>query len=147
MTFPANVIGDINEGLPFKAGSFDLVWASHILEHIRDLVKLQCELARVMKLGGLLKIIVPYYLSPDAWGDPTHCRGFSRESFLSIYWLGFNPTEIEVKKLVKNPLKEGVDWIFAVLRRNGVAFRDIERNFRSKNYSKSAGVPWGLGRE
>jgi SAM-dependent methyltransferase len=147
LTPPANIIGDINEGLPFKAGSFDLVWASHILEHIPDLVKLQWDLARVIKPSGLLKMIVPHYLSPDAWGDPTHCRGFSRESFLAVYWLGFNPSEIEIRRLTKKPLKEGVDWIFAILRRNQVAFRDIDRSYKSRNYTKTAGVPWELGRE
>ena len=87
ITPPCSVRADIRKGLPFQSRSFNLVWASHVLEHVPDLRRLQKELARVIKTGGLLKAVVPYYLSPDAWGDPTHCRAFSEEAFMSVYWV------------------------------------------------------------
>lgn len=147
VTHPANVIGDLEDGLPFKSASFQLVWASHILEHIQDLRKLQSELARVIKPGGLLKAICPRYDSPDAWGDPTHCRGISEETFLPVYWAGFNLIQMETKHLQKNPLKDGVKWIFAALSRNKVPYSRVKSELGGHNYTKTAGVPWALGRE
>jgi len=140
ITPPANVLGDINEGLPFKAASFSLVWASHILEHIKELRMLQAELARVTEMGGNLKIIVPNYLSPDAWGDPTHCRAFSKESFQSCYWVGFNPVELEIKTMKKRPWMHGVDWIFATLRRNAIPYSQIRAEITGRHSVKTGGV-------
>lgn len=140
ISFPANVIGDINEGLPFKAASFVSVWASHILEHIQDLRALQMDLARIIIAGGELRIIVPDYQSPDAWGDPTHCRAFSKESFQSCYWVGFNPVELEVKTMKKKPWMHGVDWIFATLRRNGIPYSQVRSELSGRNMVKTGGV-------
>lgn len=45
--------------LPFREDIFEEVLASHVLEHIPDLVGVMHELHRVLKPGGLLKVIVP----------------------------------------------------------------------------------------
>ncbi len=45
--------------LPFRDNVFEEVFASHVLEHIPDLIGTMHELHRVLKSGGLLKIIVP----------------------------------------------------------------------------------------
>ena len=57
---------------PFREKTFDLIYAAHILEHIFHLKELKMELARVLKPGGMIYVISPDYLSPDAWGDDTH---------------------------------------------------------------------------
>lgn len=54
-------IGDIAKKLPFKDYSFDLIYASHVLEHVpwyqvQDSIN---ELYRVLKKGGILEIWVP----------------------------------------------------------------------------------------
>lgn len=75
--------------LNFKSDSFDLIYASHILEHIRYLQRLKAELYRILRPGGNLVTIVPHYLSDDAWGNPTHVRAFSIDSFrISQFWPG-----------------------------------------------------------
>jgi SAM-dependent methyltransferase len=76
--------------MPFENAEFDMVWASHIFEHIWYLGALKKELARIIKLGGQLTFIVPYYLFQDAWGDDTHCRAFSESSFAGCFWPGFD---------------------------------------------------------
>ena len=75
--------------MPFKDGTFDIIWASHIFEHIFYLGALKRELARICKPGGALTFIVPYYLFPDAWGDDTHVRAFSEAACAGFMWPGF----------------------------------------------------------
>ena len=45
--------------LPFRQGSFDVVVASDVLEHIEDDVEAVSEIARVLRLGGAAIISVP----------------------------------------------------------------------------------------
>lgn len=67
--------------LPFRAGSFDVVFASHLLEHVTDLNRMLEEVARVLKPGGLLQITVPWAGDLRAFQDPTHVRFFTLRSF------------------------------------------------------------------
>lgn len=58
----AGVIGhNLNEGIPFETGSFDVVYHSHVLEHLtreNGMFLLQ-ECFRVLKQGGILRVAVP----------------------------------------------------------------------------------------
>jgi SAM-dependent methyltransferase len=38
--------------IPFEDGSFDVVYSSNTLEHVRDLTRMHSEIARVLKPGG-----------------------------------------------------------------------------------------------
>ncbi len=58
-------LGDICE-LPFAGGSFDLVLATDIVEHVADDVAAIAELRRVLKPGGHLLLTVPTF--PLLWG-------------------------------------------------------------------------------
>lgn len=69
-------------GEPFPDGSVDAVLASHVLEHVTNLIPLMRELHRVLKPGGHLCIVVPYASSDDAVEDPTHVRYFTERSFM-----------------------------------------------------------------
>ncbi|MBI4448904.1 class I SAM-dependent methyltransferase [Candidatus Woesearchaeota archaeon] len=66
---------------PFKDGSFDEIVASHVLEHMADLAKVMQELCRISKKGGRIHAIVPYFSNPGSFGDPTHKRFFTYETF------------------------------------------------------------------
>ena len=52
---------DLNLGIPFAAESFDIVYHSHILEHLERpyAEHLLQECFRVLKPGGLLRVVVP----------------------------------------------------------------------------------------
>jgi len=50
---------DANERLPFADKSFDLVWCSEVIEHLRDPAFALSELRRVAKPGGLLVLTTP----------------------------------------------------------------------------------------
>lgn len=78
-----DVVHDLNRfPYPFKDDEFDEILAYSILEHVDDIVRTMEELHRILKPGGRVDIIVPHYNGPIAWGNPTHVRTFSYESFL-----------------------------------------------------------------
>lgn len=66
---------------PFKDSSFDVIYASHILEHILDQVACMSELYRILKPGGTAIVRVPHYSGRSAWCDPTHQRAYSYYQF------------------------------------------------------------------
>lgn len=66
--------------LPFADGSYDLVYASHVLEHIRDDAAALREIRRVLRPGGLAVLPVPIvadatveYPAPNPW-EAYHVR-------------------------------------------------------------------------
>jgi predicted SAM-dependent methyltransferase len=113
----ADICGNCEQGLPFKDSVFDNVLASHILEHVHDLQALKKELLRVMEPGGELMVIVPEYLSPDAWGDDTHCRAFSNQSFFGDFWPGFQIISLKSQKMMKTAINQEVTWLIAHIRK------------------------------
>jgi len=61
-SLPANIVAhDLVRGIPLPADSVDVVYHSHMLEHIdRDRVAaFQAEVLRVLKPGGVQRIVVP----------------------------------------------------------------------------------------
>ena len=52
---------DVNKGIPFADGSFDAVYHSHVLEHLKpdQGERLLKECFRVLAPGGVLRIVVP----------------------------------------------------------------------------------------
>jgi SAM-dependent methyltransferase len=66
---------------PFKDNTFDKIYASHIIEHIPDTVRVMEEIYRIAKPGAIVIIRVPHFSSRSAWVNPTHYRAFSIGSF------------------------------------------------------------------
>jgi len=52
---------DVTRGLPFADGSFDVVYASHLLEHLKraEAMRLLYDCRRVLRVGGIARIVVP----------------------------------------------------------------------------------------
>lgn len=65
----ATVMGDLQK-LPFTDGSFDLVYCSHVLEHVTDDHLAIRELRRVVKSDGAALIQVPI-TTETTFGDPS----------------------------------------------------------------------------
>ena len=87
---------DLRKRLPFEAGSFDAVYASHVLEHLhRPQAKaMLSECFRVLRSGGVLRIAVPdleriarLYLESigPALGGDTGARGRHEWLMLEMY--------------------------------------------------------------
>jgi hypothetical protein len=51
------------------------------LEHIADLVAFMNDAWRICVDGAWAEFVVPFYTSPGAWGDPTHRRAFTEQTF------------------------------------------------------------------
>jgi SAM-dependent methyltransferase len=52
------------EGLPFRAGSFDLVTANMVVEHLRDPLAALAEIRRVLSPGGRFVFHTPNWVNP-----------------------------------------------------------------------------------
>lgn len=52
---------DLRRGLPYEPDSFDAVYHSHVLEHLTpdDAAKMLAECKRVLRPGGVLRVVVP----------------------------------------------------------------------------------------
>ncbi len=84
--FP-DVVGNLNDGLPFETDTFDEINCQHCLEHIEhrygDFV--MNEINRVLKPGGIVRIEVPYAWDDIAYEAAGHCRQFVLNSFINYY--------------------------------------------------------------
>lgn len=58
---PETVLWDLRNGVPFADASFDVVYHSHLLEHIdrEEAPAFLRECLRVLKPGGILRVVVP----------------------------------------------------------------------------------------
>jgi predicted SAM-dependent methyltransferase len=74
------LIHDVRNPLPFPTDSADVIYSSHLLEHLyfEEAGKLVRECFRVLKAGGVLRVVVPdlgaivrEYLGKGRIGDPS----------------------------------------------------------------------------
>lgn len=80
-----DVVCNLNGGnWPLKDGEFDKVIASHIIEHVSDMVLFMKEIHRILKPGGELVVYTPHFSSVNSWTDPTHIRHLSARWYRSF---------------------------------------------------------------
>jgi SAM-dependent methyltransferase len=78
----ADIVHDLNVfPYPLRDGEFDEAVLDNCLEHLDNVIRVMEEVHRVVKPGGLVKVIVPYFRSTWAFIDPTHRHFFSIDSF------------------------------------------------------------------
>jgi len=66
--------------LPFEDGTFDAILCSHVLEHVDDDRSAMSELARVLRPGGWLLVLVPLDLNREqTYEDPSVVAPRDRE--------------------------------------------------------------------
>lgn len=117
------ICGDLNSGLPFTEGSFDVVVLADVLEHVLLGRGLLAEIRRVLRPGGLCLGSTPnaFYWSdrlklftgkdPATYSDPTHVRHFSRQSLESELSCFFY--RIEIVPYGHNPLARRLSTLCA----------------------------------
>ena len=69
---PDVMFGDIEEGIEFEDNSFDEILLDNVIEHLNDIPRVMREIHRLLKPGGICKIITPHFTSGSSWVDPTH---------------------------------------------------------------------------
>ena len=77
-----DIVRDLEKGLPFDDDSVDEIFASHILEHLNELNFVMEECYRVLKKGGIMRIIVPHFSTIEAARDPSHVRPITEQTFI-----------------------------------------------------------------
>lgn len=93
--------------LRIEKGSFELISAHDVLEHVAGLTMCMKNCLDLLALGGIMDVVVPYDLSYGAWQDPTHVRAFNERSWLYYtdwsWYLGWDEARFEVAKLKFEP--------------------------------------------
>ena len=67
--------------LPFETNTFDLVIANHVIEHLPYWFETMQELARVVKVGGVIEVWVPPISSDSSFSYRDHLNRIGQESF------------------------------------------------------------------
>ena len=78
-----DVIHDLEDlPYPFPDALFDRVILSHVMEHLNPKyhVEIVDELWRILKVGGVLALAMPYAGSEGHWQDPTHIKPWNRDT-------------------------------------------------------------------
>jgi glycosyltransferase involved in cell wall biosynthesis len=78
----ADIVTDLNDGIPLPDNSVGVLNASHILEHLHDKTKIMSEIHRVLAPGGWAFIEIPSTDGRGAFQDPTHVSYWNENSFL-----------------------------------------------------------------
>jgi glycosyltransferase involved in cell wall biosynthesis len=78
----ADMVYDLNDGIPLNDNSVGVLNASHIIEHLHDKTKIMAEIHRVLAPGGWAFIEVPSTDGRGAFQDPTHVSYWNENSFL-----------------------------------------------------------------
>jgi glycosyltransferase involved in cell wall biosynthesis len=77
----AEILCDLNDGIPLPDNSVGVLNASHILAQLKDPIKSMREIHRVLADGGWAMIQVPSTDGRGAWQDPTHVSYWNEHSF------------------------------------------------------------------
>ncbi len=75
-----SVVGNLEDPLPFADSSVDLVYASHSLEHVHELIPLMEEIWRICRPGAQVVIIAPYGHQGLNLANPYHFQIFNEHT-------------------------------------------------------------------
>jgi len=94
---------------PFRDSSFDSLRATHVIEHVENVVRTMEEFHRLVRDGGSVYIATPHYTDFSSFCDPTHRWHLNTFSFRYFgedhggygYYSGarFRETKVHVKLL------------------------------------------------
>lgn len=116
--------------LSLQESAYEEIRCYDVLEHIPQLTRAMTNCLRLLCLGGLMDIKVPYDLSYGAWQDPTHVRAFNERSWLYytdwFWYLGWTQHRFQLSKLKFNMSPLGQE-----LRATGSRDEDLIRTPRA----------------
>ena len=126
----ADILCDLNDGIPLDDNSVGVLNASHVIEHLRDPIKTMREIHRVLAHGGWAFIEVPSTEGNGAWCDPTHVSFWNEDSF--PYYTNQNKAQfIRNKDIRFSSLRLETNWWpgtkIAVVNTHLVALKDGPR--------------------
>jgi SAM-dependent methyltransferase len=69
----ADVLCDLDRTpYPFADNSFDRLEATHVVEHVSDVIRTLEEFHRLVRPGGRVRVVTPHYTDFSSFCDPTH---------------------------------------------------------------------------
>jgi SAM-dependent methyltransferase len=81
----ADVIHDLDDlPYPFADDEFDEVIGRHVIEHVHEPMAVMCELHRITRNGGIVKLIAPHWTNPDFATDLAHRNHLNSYSFRNL---------------------------------------------------------------
>jgi hypothetical protein len=128
---------------PFPDASVGEVHCSHFLEHLTGVerVSFMNELWRVLADGGSAQIIVPYWASNRAYGDPTHQWPPVSEMwfcYLSAPWRAGNAPHTDGAHWEQG-FRCHFDWSYGYALSEALASKNDEyRQFAMQHYKEAA---------
>ena len=106
-----DIVADLEKGLSFIPDKIvDEISSRHLLEHLNNFELLMKEIHRILKPGGVHKVIVPHFSNPHYYSDYTHRR------FFGLY--SFDYFASEETKLTRKVPSFYSDLKFNILKRN-----------------------------
>jgi SAM-dependent methyltransferase len=89
----ADVIYELDEGLPLDGASFDTVLSTQVLEHVRDPPRYLAECRRVLKPTGRLLLTAPGFWN---WHGPGDWRRWTHEGLIyEVEAAGFRALDLD----------------------------------------------------
>ncbi|MBI2971943.1 MAG: class I SAM-dependent methyltransferase [Candidatus Aenigmarchaeota archaeon] len=101
-----DVRADLEHGLPFRTASVDRIYATHFLEHVHGIERLLGEIHRVLKDGGELHAIVPYFRLSGSyhWNHKTYWSWYATDTKTTNDILGTKYEMVWRKLIVGNSI-------------------------------------------
>ena len=107
--YPSTDVVGVAEILPFADSSFDAVFSYAVLEHVKQPFLAAQEISRVLKPGGVLRVIVPF-LQP-LHGFPSHYFNMTQYGLATLF-----EREIKIEKQFVGPYLGPIWTMFTLLR-------------------------------
>jgi SAM-dependent methyltransferase len=108
--------------IPYQDNSIATIHAYHFLEHLNNPVKVLLECQRVLRIGGVMNVCVPYYNSNLASQDLDHKKFFTEETWRTL----FNSTGYDKNK-INWELRERFNVICGIVERNLCLLTQLEK--------------------
>ena len=153
-------VADISKSLPYDDETFDLVFASEVIEHLVDTEKFLNEIYRVLKTDGNLLLSTPnsafwaYRLltifgkTPTNFQHPGHLRFFTPESLENrVREAGFHHIKVSARHMYFIIGEKYAKFISPILTKipllkSEVRFKTKKRFWHLSKYSRKASKFW-----
>lgn len=110
---PDAIVWDASARIPLENGSVEVIHAYHFLEHVANPLFVLREFARVLAVGGVANIVVPYYRSAMQAQDLTHRSAFTEDTWRVAFANPFYNAPGN-----RTPFVVGTNVIMGVVERN-----------------------------
>jgi SAM-dependent methyltransferase len=87
-----DLVADIDKPLPFRDDSVDFIFASHVLEHVENLLATIKEVYRICRHGAQMCVVAPYSEQKLNHANPYHRWNFNEHT--PRFWTHYEKTPI-----------------------------------------------------